>query len=40
MDFTVAHNNIGKEGIGQCFISDPDGYWIEIMPFKDANEQQ
>ncbi len=29
-----------NEGMGLYFISDPDGYWIEIMPFKDAHEQQ
>jgi lactoylglutathione lyase len=28
-----------NEGMGLYFISDPDGYWIEIMPFKDANEK-
>jgi hypothetical protein len=40
MEFTFAHNNIGNEGMGLYLISDPNGYWIEIMPFKDADKQQ
>lgn len=40
MEFTYAHNNIGNERMGLYLISDPDGYWIEIMPFRDDHEQQ
>jgi hypothetical protein len=40
MKFTFAHNNIGKEGMGLYFISDPDGYRIEIMPFRKTHGQQ
>jgi len=29
-----------NEGMGLYFISDPDGYWIEIMPFRKTHEQQ
>jgi lactoylglutathione lyase len=29
-----------NEGMGLYFISDPDGYWIEIMPVRDVHEQQ
>lgn len=28
-----------NEGMGLYFIADPDGYWIEIMPTRDDNEQ-
>ena len=27
-----------NEGMGIYFISDPDGYWIEIVPVRDAKE--
>ena len=28
-----------NEGMGLYFISDPEGCWIEIMPFKNAHEK-
>lgn len=28
-----------NEGMGLYFISDPDGYWIEIMPIRQNHEQ-
>ena len=51
MEFTFAHNNIHvlgldksigfykREGMRLNFISDPDEYWTEIMPFRDDHEQ-
>ena len=33
MKFTFVHNNINV--LDLYFISDPDGYWIEIMPVRD-----
>ena len=35
----VVHSNY-QEVMGLYFISDPDGYWIEIMPSKNAHEKQ
>jgi len=40
MNFAFAHNNINvldsyeNPGMGIYFIVDPDGYWIEMSPFK------
>jgi len=29
-----------NKGMGLYFISYPDGYWIEIMPFREDHEPQ
>jgi lactoylglutathione lyase len=44
-DAHTLHSQMGcicyeNEGMGLYFISDPDGYWIEIMPYREAHEQQ
>ncbi len=41
MKFTFAHNNITVLDLDKSlyFIADPDGYWIEIMPFRENHEQ-
>jgi len=43
-DAHTLHSRMGcicyeNKGMGLYFISDPDGYWIEIMPFREKNEQ-
>ena len=47
-DYAAAHTMHSQMGcicyeneeMGLYFISDPDEYWIEIMPVRDNNEQQ